>query len=37
MIALVLAACCALSQDEPAGAFDWARELDDLEIGRAHV
>ncbi len=30
MIALVLAACCAL-QDEPAGAFDWARALDDLD------
>lgn len=31
MIALVLAACCAL-QDEPAGAFDWARALDDLDL-----
>jgi len=31
MIGLVLAACCAL-QDEPAGAFDWARALDDLDL-----
>ena len=31
MIALVLAACLRL-QDEPAGAFDWARALDDLDL-----
>jgi hypothetical protein len=31
VIALVLAACCSL-QDEPAGAFDWARALDDLDL-----
>jgi len=31
MIAVLLAACCAL-QDEPAGAFDWARALDDLDL-----
>lgn len=31
MIALVLAACLSL-QDEPAGAFDWARALDELDL-----
>lgn len=36
MIGLALAACCALaSQDEPAGAFDWARALDDLDLSVA--
>ncbi|HLY08293.1 MAG TPA: hypothetical protein VKW04_03200, partial [Planctomycetota bacterium] len=36
MIALALAACCALApQDEPAGAFDWARALDDLGLSVA--
>jgi len=32
MIALAFAACCALAQEEPAGAFDWARSLDDLDL-----
>ncbi|MBV8880258.1 MAG: hypothetical protein JO332_09860 [Planctomycetaceae bacterium] len=32
MISALLAACCLLAQDEPAGAFDWARALDDLDL-----
>jgi hypothetical protein len=33
VIALALAVCFALApQDEPAGAFDWARALDDLDL-----
>lgn len=32
MIALAVAACCALAQEEPAGALDWARALDDLDL-----
>jgi hypothetical protein len=31
MIALLLAACCAL-QDEPSDPFDWARKLGDLDL-----
>jgi hypothetical protein len=36
VIAAALALCCALSlQDEPPGAFDWARALDELDLSVA--
>ena len=35
MIAIALAVSCALVQDEAAGAFDWARALEDLGLSAA--